>query len=139
MDEEEFYSSIRFIIILMAIMLLTFALGFFSKAHSHEIYLGLHGKDNQLCCGANDCAVTTYREDGGEFRFLTREKHWLLVPTAMITFLPIPGDIENGDSHKAHLCYDQVTPSTTRFDRVLTDDDGNKLIFYCAFIPPGSI
>lgn len=104
---------------------------------AHDIYTGLHGKNGQLCCGGDDCAITIYRETRGTFEFLTREKKWVAIPEERITFLPIPGDPPSDNSHHAHLCYRQAT-----------DDDLNgpystnvfgSIYLYCAFIPPGSI
>ena len=37
----------------------------FSAVSAHDIYTGVHGKNGQLCCGGTDCAVTSYREQGG--------------------------------------------------------------------------
>jgi hypothetical protein len=107
-----------------------------SPASPHDIYEGVHGKGNQLCCGGNDCAATTYREHGGQFEFLTREQKWVAIPMERITFLPIPGDPPSNDAHHAHLCY-----------RAASDDDRNgpwssnvfgDIFLYCAFIPPGA-
>jgi hypothetical protein len=109
----------------------------FSSLDAHDIYTGVHGRNGQLCCGGDDCAATFYREHGGGFEFLTRERQWITIPAERITFLPIPGDPPNDDSHHAHLCY-----------RSATDDDRAGLassnvfegiFLYCAFIPPGSI
>jgi hypothetical protein len=109
----------------------------FSSASAHDIYTGVHGRNGQLCCGGDDCAATFYRERGDGFEFLTRERQWITIPAERITFLPIPGDPPNDDSHHAHLCY-----------RSATDDDRAGLassnvfegiFLYCAFIPPGSI
>jgi len=108
-----------------------------SSASPHDIYTGVHGKDGRLCCGGSDCAATSYREDGGRFEFLTRDSRWIAIPSARITFLPIPGDPPADDTHRAHLCY-----------RNATDDDRSgpysfnvfgDIYLYCAFIPPGAI
>jgi hypothetical protein len=108
-----------------------------SAPRAHGIYTGVHGKDGRLCCGGSDCAATSYREQGSDFEFLTRESRWVKIPPERITFLPIPGDSPNDDSHHAHLCYRQAT-----------DDDRSgassynvfgDIYLYCAFIPPGSI
>jgi hypothetical protein len=114
------------------------ALALATPARAHEIYTGIHGKNGQLCCGGNDCAVTTYRENGGEFEFLTRENHWIAIPIERITFLPIPGDPPSDDSHKAHLCYAAVTGSEGASVNVFSGP-GQSIYLYCAFIPPGSI
>jgi hypothetical protein len=81
----------------------------YSAAGAHDIYTGVHGKNGQLCCGGNDCAVTSYREQGGHYEFLTREQRWVSIPEERITFLPIPGDPP--ESHHAHLCYRSATES----------------------------
>jgi len=108
-----------------------------SISSAHDIYTGVHGKDGRLCCGGNDCAATSYREEGGHFEFLTRESRWIAIPSDRITFLPVPGDPPSDDSHHAHLCY-----------RSATDEDRSGpysanvfggIYLYCAFIPPGSI
>jgi hypothetical protein len=54
-----------------------------------------------------------------------------------ITFLPIPGDPPNDDSHHAHLCY----RSATENDRqgMSSSNVFDDIFLYCAFIPPGSI
>lgn len=108
-----------------------------TAARPHDIYTGVHGKDGRLCCGGNDCAATSYREEGGRFEFMTRESRWVTIPSERITFLPIPGDPTADDTHRAHLCY-----------RTATDDDRSgpyssnvfgAIYLYCAFIPPGAI
>jgi hypothetical protein len=108
-----------------------------SAPRAHDIYTGVHGKDGRLCCGGSDCAITSYREQGGAFEFLTRESRWVNIPPERITFLPVPGDPPSDDSHHAHLCYRQANDddragpySTNVFDNIY---------LYCAFIPPGSI
>jgi hypothetical protein len=108
-----------------------------SSACAHDIYTGVHGKNGQLCCGGDDCAATSYRERGGRFEFLTREQHWIEIPQERITFLPIPGDPPNDDSHRAHLCYRSATES----DRLgyASSSVFEGIFLYCAFIPPGSI
>ena len=113
------------------------ALAPFSSPLAHSIYTGVHGKNGQLCCGGDDCAATSYREQGGAFEFLTRESRWVSIPSERITFLPVPGDQPGDDSHHAHLCYRQATDN---------DREGGyafnvfgDIYLYCAFIPPGSI
>jgi len=108
-----------------------------SASRAHDIYTGVHGKNGTLCCGGNDCASTSFREQSGHFEFLTREQKWISIPQERITFLPIPGDRVDGDSHYAHLCYRQATDN---------DREGGysfnvygDIYLYCAFIPPGSI
>jgi hypothetical protein len=108
-----------------------------APTQAHDIYTGIYGKGGQLCCGGNDCAVTTYRERGSEYQFLTRKNEWVTIPADRITFLPIPGDQPSSDSHYAHLCYRDLMPEDTlgpSSDHVIGD-----IFFYCAFIPPGSI
>ena len=113
------------------------AAALFSAAGAHDIYTGVHGKNGQLCCGGDDCASTVYRERGGTFEFLTRERNWIAIPLERITFLPIPGDPPNDDMHHAHLCYRQAT----EFDRQGGSSSNvfENIFLYCAFIPPGSI
>jgi hypothetical protein len=110
----------------------------FSAVSAHDIYTGVHGKNGQLCCGGTDCAVTSYREHGGRFEFLTRERQWIEIPAERITFLPIPGDPpDNSDGHHGHLCYRSATDS----DRLgpASSNVFEDIFLYCAFIPPGSI
>ena len=109
----------------------------FSAVSAHDIYTGVHGKGGQLCCGGNDCAATSYREQGGHYEFLTREQRWVSIPQERITFLPIPGDPPAEDSHHAHLCYRSATES----DRLgpMATNVFEDIYLYCAFIPPGSI
>ena len=110
----------------------------FSAVSAHDIYTGVHGKNGQLCCGGTDCAATSYREHGGRFEFLTRERQWIEIPEERITFLPIPGDPpDNGDGHHGHLCYRSATDS----DRLgpASSNVFEDIFLYCAFIPPGSI
>lgn len=109
----------------------------FSPASAHDIYTGVHGKNGQLCCGGDDCAATSFRERGGQFEFLTRERRWIAIPEDRITFLPIPGDPPNNDSHRAHLCYRSATDSDRLSSASSNVFDG--IFLYCAFIPPGSI
>lgn len=112
-------------------------LALMEPANAHEIYTGLRNKDGLLCCGGQDCGVTSYRERGGTFEFLTREQTWVTIPQDHIQFIPIAGDPPSGDAHRAHLCYRSATP----FDR---EDPSSDRVFgdiylYCAFIPPGAI
>jgi len=108
-----------------------------SAPRAHDIYTGMHGKGGQLCCGGNDCAATSYREQGGRYEFLTREEKWIAIPEERITFLPIPGDRVDGDSHYAHLCYRQATDNDR--EGGYSSNVFGDIYFYCAFIPPGSI
>ena len=103
----------------------------------HEIYTGLKDKRGSLCCGGNDCFLTTYREQGDHYEFLTKESVWVALPQEAITFLPIPGDPPHDDSHAAHLCYRLHGPAESQND-VPTRIFG-PIFLYCAFIPPGSI
>jgi hypothetical protein len=109
----------------------------FSAPVAHSIYTGVHGKDGRLCCGGNDCAATSYREQGGDFEFLTRESRWVSIPQERITFLPVPGDPPADDTHRAHLCYRQANDED-RAGPYSTNVFGN-IFLYCAFIPPGAI
>lgn len=107
-----------------------------SAVSAHDIYTGVRGKNGQLCCGGSDCAATSFRERGGHYEFLTREERWVAIPEERITFLPIPGDPPNGDSHRAHLCYRPATDN----DRLSAASSNvfDDIYLYCAFIPPGS-
>jgi hypothetical protein len=107
-----------------------------SSVLAHDIYTGVHGKNGQLCCGGDDCAVTSYRERGGQFEFLTREQRWVAIPEERITFLPVPGDPPNDDSHHAHLCYRAASDSDMKGPWV--SNVYGDIFLYCAFIPPGS-
>ena len=108
----------------------------FSAVSAHDIYTGVHGKNGQLCCGGDDCAVTTYREHAGDFEFLTREQRWIAIPMERITFLPVPGDPPSDDSHRAHLCYRSASGEDMNGPWSVNVFDG--IFLYCAFIPPGS-
>ncbi len=109
----------------------------FSAVSAHDIYTDVHGRNGQLCCGGDDCAATSFREHGGQFEFLTRERQWIAIPEDRITFLPIPGDPPSDDSHRAHLCYRSATDN----DRLggASSNVFDSIFLYCAFIPPGSI
>ena len=109
-----------------------------AHARAHEIYTGVYGKDQQLCCGGNDCAATVYREKGDHFEFLTRENHWIPVPQDRITFLPLPGDEDFSTINHAHLCYRFPNPGEVNSDHMMSGD-GQTIYFYCAFIPPGGV
>jgi hypothetical protein len=110
--------------------------GLLWPAYGHEIYTGLHGRNGQLCCGGDDCALTLYRERGDLYEFLTRENEWVAIPQARISFLPVPGDPPHDDGHAAHLCYRAANEA----DRLGASINVFGAIFlYCAFIPPGAI
>ena len=92
--------------------------------------------------GSSAAAATTaprpgLGSSGGHFEFLTREERWVEIPQDRITFLPIPGDQIDSDTHHAHLCYRPATegdgPGSTASN--VFDD----IYLYCAFIPPGTI
>jgi hypothetical protein len=108
-----------------------------NAARAHDIYTGVRNKKGLLCCGGNDCAATSYREQGGHFEFLTREEQWIEIPEERIIFLPIPGDPPTNDSHRAHLCYRSATEYDREGPSASNVFDG--IYLYCAFIPPGSI
>ena len=61
------------------------AVASFSSGDAHDIYTDVHGKNGQLCCGGDDCAATSFREHGGQFEFLTRERRWIAIPEDRIT------------------------------------------------------
>jgi hypothetical protein len=114
------------------------------SAHAHDIYSGVHGKDGQLCCGADDCFKTTWRERGEAFDFyLPRERTWITIARERITFLPIPADdyapIDGDAQHYGHICY---RPKTA-FDSGPNVNNPDQLIgdfrVWCAFIPPGGV
>jgi hypothetical protein len=118
-----------------AILIASFIGGFAPVEKAHDIYTNLQGKDGTLCCGGNDCSKTIYRERGGEYEFLTRENEWVRIPQERITFLPVPGDVDNGEDHPAHLCYRRAEDG----DRIRAA--GNvfgSIYLYCAYINPGS-
>ena len=108
-----------------------------SAPRAHDIYTGVHGKDGRLCCGGDDCAMTSYREHGGDFEFLTRDSRWIKIPPERITFLPVPGDPPSDNSHHAHLCYRQATDEDR--EGAYSSNVFESIYLYCAFIPPGSI
>ena len=116
-------------ILAFAIVLLTW------PVFGHDIYTGLRSKMGNLCCGGSDCSATIFRERGGDFEFLTREKEWVKIPEERIIFLPIPGDPPSSDTHRAHLCYRRATDD----DRAGPNASNvvGPIYLYCAFIPPG--
>ena len=101
-----------------------------APAPAHDLYTGVRGKDGQLCCGGNDCAVTEYRMRPGGADFFVKNEEWIFVPEARITFLPVPGDIEG----RGHWCGRKAD----QWDKVSRPENifGNWYM-YCAFIPPG--
>ena len=101
------------------------------KAHAHDIYEGVHGRNAQLCCGGNDCAPTFWRERAGHYEFLTRERDWVEIPEDRITFLPSPGEPADAPPNFAHLCY-----SPSRAGDTAANVFGD-IFLYCAFIKPG--
>jgi len=60
-----------------------------SAPRAHDIYTGMHGKGGQLCCGGNDCAATSIREQGGRYEFLTREEKWIAIPADRAETWPV--------------------------------------------------
>jgi hypothetical protein len=106
-----------------------------SCAYAHDIYTGVHGKDNQLCCGGSDCAPTKYRIVNGHYEFLTREGPWVEIPENRITFLPVPGE-KPDDVNFAHLCY---RPASDTDRSVRPESVFGHIFLYCAFIPPGGV
>ena len=107
-------------------------------ASADDIYHGLHGADGALCCGHEDCIPTTYREQGGDFEFLTREGDWVRIPSGRISFRFVPGDPPNDDSHHAHLCYRPSTEAD-RGSSYAPDHLFGPIWLRCAFIPPGGV
>ena len=122
--------------LLWAVLTGALAMAPLSASRAHGIYTGVQGRDGRLCCGGNDCAATTYREQGGDFEFLPRESRWVKIPPDRITFLPVPGDSPSDDSHHAHLCY---RPATQDDQEWRHEDVFGDIYLYCAFIPPGAI
>jgi len=108
-------------------------------AVAHDIYTNTHGRDGQLCCGDNDCSPTQWRVVDKVYQFLSREGHWISVPEDRITFLPLPGDVSSGDTHRAHLCYKAPPVGPPMSPDRLMHGDGQTILFYCAWIPPGAI
>lgn len=122
--------------LLLCLMLVTL-----SPAFGHDIYTGVHGKDGQLCCGADDCFATFYRGAGNDFEFfIMAENRWIRLPKERITFLPIPGDPSTNVEHHAHICY-RVADETDKAS--INDNITNRiidgLVVWCAFIPPGGV
>lgn len=112
-----------------------------NEARSHDIYTGVRGKTGNLCCGGNDCAATTYKQNGHKYEFKTRENTWVPVPEDQIIFLPIAGDKGDDGSiqNYSHLCYTDNVNQYSDLNKIQTDDHNRHLMIYCAFIPPGSI
>jgi len=110
-----------------------------TPALAHDIYTGLHGKNNLLCCGGSDCAPTIYRETGDKYEFLTREGEWVKIPEERITWLPIPGDkVDDPETHRAHLCYRRALDGDHSVSGALENVFG-PIYLYCAFISPGGV
>jgi hypothetical protein len=110
-----------------------------TAAQSHSIYTGFRGQGNVICCGESDCSQTVYEERGDRFFFLTREKHWIEVPADRITWLPIPGDVDDGTKNRAHLCYRPAMSYDTSPGSTIKSEDGEQEIhLYCAIVPPGA-
>jgi hypothetical protein len=111
------------------------------SASGHDIYTGVHSKGH-LCCNGQgngtqyyDCGPTIYREKGTNFEFLTREGHWILIPTERIEFVPLPGD-EIRD-HGAHLCYrDPSFGASDELTGNLFFGEGQTIYLFCAFVQP---
>lgn len=129
---------VRFLYFLWAATLAAmFALAGFGagRAHAHDIYTDIHGKDQQLCCGSSDCSATSWRERRGRYEFLTRERAWVEIPEDRITFLPVPGEPADPPPNFAHLCY----RSATETDRINHPENVfGDILLYCAFIKPGA-
>ena len=130
---------LQLVLVALLAILIAFAAGT-KQAHSHDIYTGVHGKDNQLCCGGDpvtgDCRETTYRMSKGHYLFMKRDGTEVDVPESMITFLPVPGE-DTSKTNGAHLCYRQKMDTdvlSQRSDHIIGD-----IFLYCAFINPGSI
>jgi hypothetical protein len=121
------------------------------QAHAHDIYTFLTGKDGYPCCGGEskgalrDCWRTIYRERGANFEFRLQNGDWVNVPIDRIQFVPIPGDVEDGGSHRAHLCYQDAPAQVadhlahSYIDRTLKTVGGIQIVLFCAVIPPGGL
>lgn len=129
--------SLLFDLGLLTAFIVALFLLFTVSSRAHEIYTGVYGKNHQLCCGGDDCAATQYREHGSNYEFLTREKVWVDIPADRITFLPIPGDVDDGTPNRAHLCYRKATD----VDRSggYSNNVFGDIYLYCAFIVPGGV
>lgn len=125
------------------------ALALTTAASAHDIYSTLRMKDGALpCCGgedagaSRDCWRTVYRERGGAFQFRMNDGDWVSVPSDRIQFTPIPGDVQTGESHEAHLCYrddDETVGNYQRdkdSDRLMKTAGGKWMVFFCGLIPP---
>lgn len=129
-------------ILLAAVMMIEPAL-------AHDVYSGIKGKDGQLCCGGDganpDCRRTVFRERGSSYEFRTPDGDWLPVPSDRITFLPLPGDGDDAETHLAHLCMrsDKDVVSAWREhgreDHIMATVSGSEVVFFCGFIPPGGM
>jgi hypothetical protein len=118
-----------------------------SQAAAHDIYTNLLGSGGIRCCGGEsagplrDCWRTVYRERGPDFDFRLQNGDWVSVPRDRIQFTPIPGDVEDGERHRAHLCYSDHPRWAQNHlpccDHNLTTVGGAQIVFFCAFIPPG--
>ena len=123
-------------------------------SEAHNIYFGVHGKDQTLCCGGNDCNIVPTREtsQGAEFyigddgtentpsKWKGMKPSWVFV-SDLISYIPIPGaqaaidklpPLPAGEEY-GHFCGRHGGPH----------DKPEQLIqgwwFYCAFIRPGGV
>ncbi len=110
-------------------------------APAHGIYDGVHGFDGQMCCGDDDCFLTTYAEHKTHFFFRLKPADGAVeldIPEAMITWQPIAGDRPDAPANSAHLCYRRYQALDDNNMNFVKRRVGDWLV-YCAFIPPGSI
>lgn len=114
------------------------ALALVSPAQAHDIYSGLKDRRGAICCGDTDCSVTTYRERGSAYEFLTRENEWIQISEDHITFMAVPGDPPSDDSHHAHLCYRKATSADRSTPMFAANVFGDYYV-YCSFIDPGGV
>ena len=121
-----------FLFVLMVSLLSKFIL----LAFPHDIYTGIRGKDQQLCCGGDDCFLTEYRIHKGHYLFLTKENNYVDIPEELITFLPVPGEkLEKVNA--AHLCYRGLNSTDVGIKVIVGKEQ--SIYLYCAFIPPGGV
>lgn len=112
----------------------------YTPVKAHEIYTGVHGRDGQLCCGADDCFATTYSEKKTHFFFRLKPQDGAIeldIPADRITWLPIPGDDPAAPSNRAHLCYRTATATDLANVNWAPKIIDNQWLIFCAFIPPG--
>src|SRR5271154_4788376 len=102
-------------------------------AYAHDVYTDVHGRDGLWCCNGDgpnpDCAQSEWRlvPNSTNYEFKSKEGHWITIPQDRITFLPLPGDIESGDTHRGHLCYAAVPPGVWQRAERLMSGEGQTI------------